>query len=270
MSRRHWSPLPGVDTGTWDYLNSSWIAERYESYFADHPLFAVDQEILISAFGPPAADKTIVDLGCGNGRALLPLIQLGFQGLAVDLSTAMLGEVRTRARKLGLDVTCVHANLVQLEGLADQSCDHGLCLFSTLGMIQGRRHRVAALTHFRRIIRSSGTLVLHIHNYWYNLFDPGGPWWLLRNLVASCWSQTLGNGRLERGDKHYPYRGLQNMFLHVFTRGEIAADLQAAGWTSIEFIPLRPVSLQPWRQPAFAKSIRTVGWVIVCRSETGS
>lgn len=266
MSRRLWSPLPGVDAGTWDYLNSNWIAERYESYFADHPLFAVDQRIMLSAFGPPSLDTTIVDLGCGNGRALLPLVQMGFAGLAVDLSTAMLTEVRDRAKKLGLEVPCVQANLVQLDGLADACCDHGMCLFSTLGMIQGRRHRVTALQHFRRIIRPNGTLVLHVHNYWYNLFDPGGPWWLLRNLVAAGWSQSVGSGKLERGDKHYPYRGLQNMFLHVFTKSEIQADLIAAGWTQTEFIPLRPVSLQPWRETAWGKSIRSVGWVIICRS----
>ncbi|MBL8856615.1 MAG: class I SAM-dependent methyltransferase [Planctomycetaceae bacterium] len=266
MNRRLWSPLPGVDAGTWDYLNSSWIAERYESYFADHPLFAVDQDILLSAFGPASHEKTIVDLGCGNGRALLPLVQKGFAGLAVDLSPSMLREVRDRAKRMEVEVPCVHANLVQLEGLSDASCDHGMCLFSTLGMIHGREHRTTALRHFRRIIKPNGTLVLHVHNYWYNLFDPGGPWWLFGNLIASGWSQTFGNGKLERGDKHYPYRGLQNMFLHVFPRGEIQASLQAAGWTNLEFIPLRPVSLQPWHEPAWFKSIRTVGWVIVCRS----
>lgn len=265
MKRRQWSPLPGVDNGTWDYLNSSWIAERYENYFAEHPLFAVDQEVLHNAFGPPSPDKIIVDLGCGNGRALLPLVQQGFSGLAVDLSIAMLSEVRDRAQDCGLEVPCVQANLVQLDGLSDASCAHGMCLFSTLGMIHGRGHRVAALKHFRRIIRPQGTLVLHVHNYWYNLFDPGGPWYVLKNLMASGWSQTFGNGQLERGDKHYPYRGLQNMFLHVFTKSEIEADVRSAGWTTAEFIPLRPVSLQPWREPAWGKSIRSVGWMILCR-----
>lgn len=266
MNRRQFCPLPGVDPGTWDYLNSRWIAERYESYFADHPLFAVDQDILTSAFGSPSPDKTIVDLGCGNGRALLPLIQQGFSGVAVDLSTSMLGEVRDRAKQLNVGVTCVHANLVQLEGLSANCFDHGMCLFSTLGMVHGQSHRVTALKHFRRIIRPSGTLVLHVHNYWYNLFDPGGPWWLLRNLVASGWSRSFGSGKLERGDKHYPYRGLPNMFLHVFTRREIQSSLHQSGWTNLEFIPLRPVSLQPWREAAWGKAIRSVGWIIICRS----
>ncbi len=266
MERRGWNPLPGVDAGTWDYLNSSWIAERYASYFAGHPLFEVDQAILLDAFGPPDAGKTIVDLGCGNGRALLPLVELGFQGLAIDLSPAMLDEVRRAAEQVGLPITCVLANLVQLDGVQAESCDHGMCLFSTLGMIQGRRHRQQALRHFRRIIKNEGTLVLHVHNYWYNLFDPGGPWWLIGNAVRAASGRLTGTGRPELGDKHYPYRGLPNMFLHVFRRREIAEDLRRAGWGSVEFVPLRPVTLGPWRESAWFKGLRTVGWVIVCRS----
>lgn len=266
MDRRRWNPLPGVDAGTWDYLNSSWIAERYASYFAGHPLFAVDQQILLEAFGPPDADKTVVDLGCGNGRALLPLVELGFQGLAVDLSPSMLREVRRAADERGLAVTCVLANLVQLDGIRSASCDHGMCLFSTLGMIQGRQHRQQALGHFRRIIKNEGTLVLHVHNYWYNLWDPGGPWWLLGNVVRATWGRLKGSGGQEIGDKHYPYRGLPNMFLHVFRRSEIADDLRRAGWGNVEFIPLRSVSLRPWSGAGWWKGLRSVGWVIVCRS----
>ncbi len=265
MARRRWNSLPGVDPGTWDYLKSSWIAQRYETYFAQHPLFAVDQEILQQAFGAPHADVRIVDLGCGNGRALLPLVSQGFSGLGVDLSLAMLQELRRKSRELGLDVPCVYANLVQLDGIQDRSCNHGMCLFSTLGMIQGQANRVRALQHFRRIICPGGTLVLHVHNYWFNLWDPGGPWWLLKNLGHSAWSQCFGSGGVERGDKHYPYRGLNNMFLHVFRRSEIQDDLKSAGWRDITFIPLKPVTMEPWKEAAFAKSIRNVGWMILCR-----
>jgi SAM-dependent methyltransferase len=252
-----------VDAGTWDYLNSRWIAERYESYFAGHPLFAVDQALLQRTFGSPDRAKVVVDLGCGNGRALLPLVAAGFSGLAVDLSVAMLQEVRRAAERLGVEVPCVQANLVELDGIAAASCDHGMCLFSTLGMIQGRVNRVQALRHFRRIIKPGGRLVLHVHNYWYNLQDPGGPWWLMGNLFRSIYSKWLGDGRIERGDKHYPYRGLQNMFLHVFTRGELTRDLQQAGWQTMEFLPLQPRTMQPWTDSAWLKDWRAVGWIVI-------
>ena len=74
MTRRDWTSLPGIDQGTWDYLKSSWIAQRYADYFANHPLFETDQTILNEAFGSPEGLPVIADFGCGNGRALLPLI----------------------------------------------------------------------------------------------------------------------------------------------------------------------------------------------------
>lgn len=265
MTRRDWTSLPGIDQGTWDYLKSSWIAQRYADYFANHPLFETDQTILNEAFGSPERNPVIADFGCGNGRALLPLIERGFSGLAIDLSEAMLREVQTAAQQRGVPVTCVQANLVELDGITSGSCAHGMCLFSTLGMIKGRPHRRRALSHFRRIISPTGTLVLHVHNYWYNLWDPGGPWWLIGNRIRSFCSQRFGDRSVERGDKHYPYRGLQKMFLHVFTQRELQDDLAAAGWSKSEFIPLRPQSLQRWDTTAIAKGIRTPGWIIICR-----
>lgn len=260
MSNRQWNLPAGVAPGTWDYVTSSWIADQYDRYFQDHPLFSVDQAIVTTALGDPkTATLPIVDLGCGTGRALLPLIRQGFAGVGVDLSIAMLKRLKQRAAEEQLPVCCVRANLVDLGCIQEKSFSHGICMFSTLGMIRGREHRIAALREFRRTIHPQGKLVLHVHNYWYNLWDPGGPWWLLRSLGASLFFRDH-----ERGDKQYEYRGLTNMFLHVFSKPEITNDLHQAGWTQLEFIPLKPKTLAAWREPAPGKFFNAVGWVIVC------
>lgn len=264
MSVRNWNLPPGVDPGTWDYVSSKSIANQYEDYFRDHPMFAIDQGIVHEALGAPIPGAKVADFGCGNGRALFPLVESGFQGVAIDLSMAMLKQVRRQAVARQLEVECLQANLVELEVIPDQSFHHGICLFSTLGMIKGRANRRRALQQFSRTIRQQGRLVLHVHNYWYNLFDPGGPWWLLGNRWQSWWKRDV-----ERGDKHYPYRGLSNMFLHVFTAAEIKADLQAAGWQVQRWLPLRPRSLEPVAANWPASSIRAVGWVIVCENFGG-
>lgn len=265
MSLRNWNLPEGVDPGTWDYVNSRSIADQYETYFQDHPLFAVDQSLVEASLGPPQKKTWVADFGCGNGRALLPLVAKGFHGLGIDLSLAMLQQVKRAALQRDLLVDCVHANLVEMDGIADNSVDHGICLFSTLGMIKGRANRQRALGQFSRVIKPGGILVLHVHNYWYNLLDPGGPWWLVRNRIRSWWDRAV-----ERGDKHYPYRGLTNMFLHVFTRSEIRSDLATAGWQVTRWVPLEPKTLQPWERPGMMGAVRTVGWVIVCRNGTAA
>ncbi|MEQ8789004.1 MAG: class I SAM-dependent methyltransferase [Pirellulaceae bacterium] len=256
-----WRLPPGVTRGLMDYVQSEHIADDYDAYFAENKLFEFDEQVLVRHLGKPSTDRNVVvaDLGCGTGRALVPLARRGFRGLAVDLSRHMLEVVREKADVENLPIDCVRANLVTLDCLADDSVDHAICLFSTLGMIRGRENRRRVLSNARRIVRGGGRFVLHVHNYWYNLYDPGGPWWLLKNLARSCFDREI-----ERGDKFFPYRGVNNMFLHVFTRRELAADLRAAGFRIQESIPLAPTRVRRLPATWFCQSLRANGWIVVC------
>jgi SAM-dependent methyltransferase len=254
--RPSWQLPPGVSRATWDYVHHPSIADDYDDYFAYNSLFEHDERVLAEYFQPLGI---VADLGCGTGRALVPLVRIGHQGLAIDLSAHMLRIVREKAEVEDLPIQCVLANLVDLDCLADHSVDHAMCLFSTLGMIRGRKNRLRALTHFRRILKPGGRFVLHVHNYWYNLRDPGGPFWLVKNLLTAPFS-----GDVEVGDKWFPYRELPSMFLHVFRRRELAADLQSVGFTILKRIPLdtprREVLKHPWLMGWF----RANGWIMVC------
>jgi SAM-dependent methyltransferase len=254
--RPSWQLPPGVSRATWDYVHHTGIADDYDEYFAFNSLFEHDERVLAEYFQPLGV---VADLGCGTGRALVPLVRAGHQGLAVDLSAHMLRIVREKAGLEKLPIECVLANLVELDCLADNSVDHAMCLFSTLGMIRGRANRRQALAHFRRILNPGGRFVLHVHNYWYNLRDPAGPFWLVKNLFTAPFSRDV-----EIGDKWYPYRGLPSMFLHVFRWRELAADLHGTGFTIVQQIaldtPRREVLTYPW----FLPWLRANGWIVVC------
>ena len=259
--RPNWQLPPGTTRGLWEYVHSDPVADDYDAYFSENKLFEFDREVLLRHLTVNEDGKTIVaDLGCGTGRALLPLARRGFRGLAVDLSRRMLEVVRQKAGREKLPIDCLRANLVELDCLADDAVDHAVCLFSTLGMIHGRQHRRRALDHVRRIVRPGGCFVLHVHNYWYNLYDPGGPWWLLANLARS-----LVDRQIERGDKYFPYRGVNNMFLHVFTRGELLRLVRSAGFGVKAMIPLSPTRVRGLCCPWFFSSLRANGWIVVCQ-----
>ncbi|TWT99350.1 ubiquinone/menaquinone biosynthesis methyltransferase [Botrimarina colliarenosi] len=270
MALPDWRLPPGVTRGAWDYTQSRAIADDYDDYHAENTLFEFEENILAETFGeaPPAraggahSDGVIADLGCGSGRALVPLVRRGWRGLAVDLSDAMLDVVREKAAIDGLPIECVLANLVELtpDLVADESADHAMCLFSTLGMIRGRDNRLAALGHMRRILKPGGKLVLHVHNFWFNLRDPGGPWWALRSLARGA----FGKSDYETGDKTYPYRGVPNFFLHVFRERELRRDLREANLTVLRWIPLDVGRRHALRRPWLAPSLRANGWIIVC------
>ncbi|MDB4794087.1 MAG: methyltransferase domain-containing protein [Pirellulaceae bacterium] len=255
----NWQLPTGVSHGTMEYFHSDSIAEDYDEYFEYTSLFSLDESILKEELRSVSQQGFVADFGCGTGRSLVSACELGFKGLAIDMSLPMLNIVQQKSLQHQFEISCVKANLVELNGFRDNIAEHGVCLFSTLGMIQGDNNRLAAMRHFRRLIKPGGKLILHVHNYWFNLYDPGGPKWMLHNAWQACRSSNI-----ERGDRLYPYRGVYNMFLHVFTRSEIRNLTSRAGFQKIRFIPLNPVRMNRLSHGWWFSSLRCNGWIIVC------
>ncbi|MEK6239320.1 MAG: class I SAM-dependent methyltransferase, partial [Planctomycetales bacterium] len=179
-------------------------------------------------------------------------------GVGVDLSPEMLRVVRGKAKQENLDVKTVQANLVELDALADGSADYCICMFSTLGMIQGRDNRLRALAHVRRVLKPDGQFVLHVHNLWNLASNPAGRAWLWK-----VWRQSWRQKR-ELGDMVADYRGVPRMMLHFFSARELRRDLQQAGFHIKEWIPLDPLLTKPLANPGFLSSFRAIGWIVVC------
>jgi SAM-dependent methyltransferase len=263
--RPYWQLPPGVTRGEWEYFESPNIANMYDDYFSYNELFAYDVPFILSHFDAHSFGRGgfVADLGCGTGRALVPIVAAGYRGLAIDLSRHMLSIVADKAFEGDLPIHNIQANLVELDGIQDGVVDHAISMFSTLGMIAGREHRHQALAHVFRILRPGGLLVLHIHNRLYNLYDPGGPKWLIAN-----WLRATFRGDVELGDKYYDYRGVHNMFLHVFSRREICNALRLAGFEVQTLVPLEAKRRRPLRAPWLCQKLRANGWIIVAAKPT--
>jgi ubiquinone/menaquinone biosynthesis C-methylase UbiE len=232
------------------------IADEYDDYFAANRLFEFDEQVLARYFHRPGV---VVDLGTGTGRALVTLARRGFQGVAVDLSPHMLRIVAEKARRENLPIQGIQANLVELDCLADRSADYVICLFSTLGMIRGRENRQRVLAHARRILKPGGLFVIHVHNFWYNLFDPLGRRW----LVKHAW-EKIRRPEIEWGDKFFHFHGIAQMFLHTYTQSELRQSLRRAGFRVLDWIPLNAERQRPLRCPRFLGGFRANCWIAVC------
>ena len=240
-----WLRPPGVAAGTWQYVHQRTIARHYDDFVADTPLCELARryvlETLRAVSSRPSAKlaaefddsrPVVLDLGAGTGRLADPIRQLGYDVLAVDLSQSMLetlverhgGQAATRSSAAGT-ILPMRANLVQLDAIADSIADHAICMFSTIGMIQGRANRVRFLCHIARAVRPGGCLILHVHRRWAALREAGGMRRLLRSWIDSF------RPHAEFGDATYAYRGLDKMFMHRFSGREIKSELKTAGWT---------------------------------------
>ncbi|MCO8125181.1 methyltransferase domain-containing protein [Stieleria sp. TO1_6] len=235
----NWRRPPGLAKGTWEYVHQRSIARHYDDFVADTPLCQLDQQYVERVLADVRREQSaghqekllesrplILDLGCGTGRLALPVSESGCDVLAIDLSQPMLCELRQRCpAPAGGQIWPIHANLVQLQGLRDGIADHAICMFSTLGMIQARQNRIEFLRHVARIVKPNGTFVVHVHRRWAGLRESGG--W---RRLAGSWLHSLRDRESEFGDATYPYRGLQNMFMHRFSGSELRSELAAAGW----------------------------------------
>lgn len=223
-------------------------------------MFSLDRSVVQRHIRP--GDR-VIDLGCGTGRAILPLLKEGHRCVAFDLSQAMLDEVRTKATGVNAldDLTCVRGNLVDLDCFGDNQFEMALCLFSTLGMIRGHASRQTFLRQLARILKPQGRFVLQVHNYWVHLFDPEGPWWMLRN----AW-HTATRSEIELGDRFYPYRGIPDMYLHSFSARELKKLLRAAGFQIREWIPLAAQQDATLPLPRFLSGLRASGWIVVAEA----
>ena len=110
-------------------------------------------------------------------------------------------------------------------------------------------------------MKPGGLFVLHVHNFWYNLFDPGGPWWVLKSLL-----RAMLPGEFEAGDKFFDYRQIPNMYLHVFRRRELLAALRHAGFRIVELTRLDPRRVKALRWPWLCGDLRANGWIVVCEA----
>jgi SAM-dependent methyltransferase len=285
-NRPAWQLPPGVSRGTWDYVQSEPIAVEYDQFHAGHPLLELDRQLVLDiarTYKVSKEQETLraLDLGCGTGRVMMPLARTGWQVLGVDLSQSMLeqvqakwsgGEVETRESHGGGDVFGALGNLAQLEFLETSAFDLAYCLYSSIGMVQGRLNRVGMMREVGRSLKKEGRLIVHVHNRgtWWS--DPGGvkrclsDWW--RSFRESRKGRGLQNSRDPRwqyGDRVYAYRGLPSMYLHIFSARELKADLRASGFKLERWIVLNRTSSGSLRPRIWFPHFRAGGYIAVAK-----
>jgi len=215
-----------------EYVNRPHIATEYDRYFADNALLRYDTEVLDKWFVEPGR---LLDLGCGTGRHLLHFAQRGFEVFGIDLSPYMLREAHGKLRRAGLEARLVRGTITELPFLHSAGFQYGICMFSTIGMIRGHRHRTEFVRAVCRTLAPGGLFVCHVHNLLYSALGFDGLFWL-----AGAWVESV-RGHYELGDKWIEgYRGIRHMYLHVFRFGEIRRLLQQGGLRVEQIVCLAP------------------------------
>ena len=130
--------------------------DRVAATFGDEPLPGRTWEGLARALLQLAPAKRYADLGVGDGLLTMMIAEIAEQVTAVDLSNAMLAQLRDRTKAKGLsNVTTVEADVADLP-LPDASHDVVL-LSQALHYVD---NPARALSEARRILVPNGTLLV--------------------------------------------------------------------------------------------------------------
>ena len=137
------------------------LAAIYDAIFADRDDAAFWRAVADEAGGGP-----ILELGCGTGRVLLPLVRAGHEVTGLDLSAQMLArtraklqteppEVRERARLVAADMTSFEL---------DRGFAAIICPFGGFQQLRTVTQQLACLERCRVHLLPHGRLVLDLPN----------------------------------------------------------------------------------------------------------
>lgn len=203
--------------------------------------------------------QDVLDVGCGQGRILLPLVREGLSVTGLDLSPDMLQHCRDRLAGEGFTTPLQHASMEELE--ADAEFDALIAFDSVVCYLHEPERLVPVLERFRRALRPGGVLVI---DNWNML----GNWELLTRpqrlsfgdgqlrlegeersryeSFRSLWHMEL-DVRVTEGRRTYPFRHTET--LRAMTPGELREALLRAGFTALELFADYAVVLPATGEP---------------------
>lgn len=163
--------------------------------------------------------SVVADLGCGNGRHLLPCAEHGHHVIGLDISTNLLHIVQDKVHEKHLDnVLLLHGTLGHLP-LKEYSVE-AIIYVASLHNIQGREERIRSLEEVRRILTQDGKALISVWSRWQKRY---------RKYFFKQFFLRIG----EFGDITIYWRqhGLNTpRFYHLYSKRELLKDLQDAGF----------------------------------------
>jgi SAM-dependent methyltransferase len=218
-------------------------------YDWEHDPYVADVEVQVALarrFGGP-----VLELACGSGRLLAPLVQSGLDVTGVDNSPAMLERARERLSRLGLNAE-LHEQPMQSLQLGNTRFRTIVIGLDSFGLLTKREHQLQVLRCAREAITHDGRLVLDVANG--NLRGANEP---AEELLHDITAPDPETGRPitkfilrrpdvaeqvddllcfydEQDERGYLRRTTVELHLHWFTRNELELLLVSSGWQIAE------------------------------------
>jgi len=158
--------LPRQDEGWWraffESPDSLSLAFFPDDWVTDRQVKGLDR--LLKPWRP----QRILDLCCGHGRHLAPLLERGYAAVGLDASDLMVTRAQAAVRRTGRRGSVVRGEAQHLP-FAEGAFDVALCLFNSFGYLASDEGNEQVLRETARCLRPGGRFLLDTRNRAYQL-----------------------------------------------------------------------------------------------------
>jgi len=180
--------------------------------------------------------KKFLDCPCGIGRISLPLAKKGIRVTGVDITRSYLDELSKKAKRRGLKIDVVHADMRRIN--FDSKFDAGGNLWTSFGFFAEESDNLQVLKKMYRALKPGGKFILHVINR-----D-----WIMANYQPRGWQEIAGVKSIEEryfdyrtsinyGTWHFIKDGEEKSFdvpIRMYSFHELIAMFKSVGFTDIE------------------------------------
>lgn len=154
------------------------VSEHYESHLALHYSwlfgdFATkcreNDEFFHSHDIKPVSSGVAVDLGCGPGFQSIPLAEIGFEVISIDVSEKLLDELNSK--KSGLPITTVKDDVLNFENHCPDNIELCICMGDTLTHLVSTQDVRGLIERVYRSLSPGGLFVLTFRDYTTELLE---------------------------------------------------------------------------------------------------
>lgn len=186
----------------WEKIADSWTHLRTKP----------EKEII--EFSKNIKNGRVLDLGCGNGRNLLPFLQKGLKCFGLDFSKSMIKEAKNFLKRRNLNADFVVGDIAKLPFKSKSFS--AIILIRALPHLETRKKRLECLREIKRVGEKA------IISCWYK-WDRKLFWTVLKHFLSSDvyvkWNY--------HGKKY-------KRFYHLYTEKELEKEIKKVGFKNFK------------------------------------
>lgn len=205
---------------TWDKIATSFDKTRKRPW-----------QICINYIENQSKENSFADLGCGNGRHLIPAAKYFKKAIGLDISSELLEIVRAKLKKENIDnVELIKSNLIDI-AIDDKKID-SILYIAALHNIKHKENRVKSLKEVKRILKKNGSAMISV-------------WSREQEKFRENFKKNKKEDNSEFGDIEIYWRQDNlnvSRFYHLYSEEEFIEDLKKADLKIKKFEPVKIAS----------------------------